>query len=46
MFYGQSEEALTYKEADNEIKRYTETTFGVINVDSKDQNLYKAFKNC
>lgn len=46
MFYGRSEELLSYLEDENEIKRCTESTFGVINVDSREGELYKAFKNC
>jgi hypothetical protein len=43
MFYGRSEEALTYFLPENEVKRYTETIFGVINLDCKDGGLFKAF---
>ena len=46
IFYGRSEEALTYYMPESEVKRYSETVFGVINLDSKDGELYKAFRGC
>jgi hypothetical protein len=46
IFYGRSEETLTYFTAENEVKKFTETNFGVINLDSKDGELYKAFRAC
>jgi signal-transduction protein with cAMP-binding, CBS, and nucleotidyltransferase domain len=46
MFYGKSEEVLTYNEADSEVCRFTKATFGVVNVDSRDGELYQAFRKC
>jgi hypothetical protein len=46
IFYGRSEEALTYSMPDHEVKKYSETTFGVINLDSRDGELYKSFRAC
>jgi hypothetical protein len=45
-FYGRAEENLMYSEGDSEIIKASETTFGVVNIDSKDGELYKAFRNC
>ena len=44
IFYGRSEETLCYFMPDNEVKKFNETVFGVINLDSKDGELYKAFR--
>lgn len=46
MFYGRAEENLMYSDGDAEIIKASETTFGVVNLDSKDGELYKAFHKC
>jgi ubiquitin carboxyl-terminal hydrolase 25/28 len=46
MFYGRAEERLSYTENEVEVARFTESTFGVINVDSREGELYRAFKAC
>lgn len=43
IFFGMSEEILSYKEKDGEASRINKTTFGSINIDAKDRDLESGF---
>ena len=44
IFYGRAEENLMYFDGEAEIIKSFETLFGVVNLDSKEGELYKAFR--
>lgn len=43
MFYGESEEILSYKEKNEECVKASKTSFGSINIDAKDIDLESGF---
>ncbi|CAD8195374.1 unnamed protein product [Paramecium octaurelia] len=45
MFYGEAKEILSYKENDQEIIKFNDTTFGSISIEAADKDLEKGFLN-